>query len=269
VADSETSAVRAVGLKTDEVKTLVGKHLFDFGDKEGDREKARLQHALAVAWHAGNVYVADTYNNKLKRIDAGGLVTTYLGDLKPGRQDNPPRFDEPGGLAVAAGKLYVADTNNHAIRVVDLATKQVSTLALAGLEPPPEPKRPEVVDDPAWTVKAPAMKVAAQGPWKVDGKLPIPADAKLNAQAAPRYQAWLIDAAGKETPLATGTLPVAADFAFELPGRAAAGSTLRVRVSYVTCQAGSEGVCRRAHRAWRIPLDPSPTGPKEIPLPVK
>ena len=40
------------------------------------------------------------------------------------------------GLSPAAGKLYIADTNNHAIRVVDLATGEVSTLALRGLAAP-------------------------------------------------------------------------------------------------------------------------------------
>jgi hypothetical protein len=44
-------------------------------------------------------------------------------------------FNEPAGLSLANGKLYVADTNAHRIRVVDLATKQVSTLALQGVDP--------------------------------------------------------------------------------------------------------------------------------------
>ena len=45
----------------------------------------------------------------------------------------PASFYEPGGLTVANGKLYVADTNNHAVRVVDLKTKQTSTLNIKGL----------------------------------------------------------------------------------------------------------------------------------------
>ena len=38
--------------------------------------------------------------------------------------------NEPGGLSIAAGRLYVADTNNHVVHVVDLATRQVSTLVV-------------------------------------------------------------------------------------------------------------------------------------------
>ena len=44
----------------------------------------------------------------------------------------PPLFNEPGGISYAGGKLYVADTNAHRIRVVDLKTKTVSTLGIAG-----------------------------------------------------------------------------------------------------------------------------------------
>ena len=52
----------------------------------------------------------------------------------------PAVFNEPGGISYANGKLYVADTNAHRIRVVDLATKVVTTLPLKGVEPPPVPK---------------------------------------------------------------------------------------------------------------------------------
>ena len=45
-------------------------------------------------------------------------------------------FNEPAGISYADGKLYVADTNAHRVRVVDLKTKEVSTLTLSGVEPP-------------------------------------------------------------------------------------------------------------------------------------
>ncbi len=63
-------------------------------------------------------------------------MTTFCGST-PGHADGPAaaaRFREPSGLAVAGGNLYVADTNNHAIRVVTLATGDVATLELRGLE---------------------------------------------------------------------------------------------------------------------------------------
>jgi thiol-disulfide isomerase/thioredoxin/outer membrane protein assembly factor BamB len=136
VADSEVSAIRKVPLDPKgEVKTLVGQGLFAFGDVDGtDRDKVRIQHALGVIHHDGKLYVADTYNSKLKTLDPNtGECRTYLG----GKDEV---FNEPAGLSYAAGKLYVADTNAHRIRVVDLATKAVTTLELTGVEPPPPVK---------------------------------------------------------------------------------------------------------------------------------
>lgn len=133
VADSEVSAVRQVGLNgAGGVSTLVGRGLFVFGDQDGMGDAARLQHALGVAFHDGKIFVADTYNSKLKTIDPKTReCKTYLGGDGPeGRL-----FNEPAGLSVAKGKLYIADTNAHRIRVVDLATKAASTLTLHGVEP--------------------------------------------------------------------------------------------------------------------------------------
>jgi len=138
VADSEVSAVRRVPLDNmGRVETLVGTGLFDFGDKDGIGAAAKIQHALAVAYHDGKLILADTYNSKLKIIDPKtNKVTTWLA----ADEKKQPLFSEPGGLSIAGGKLYVADTNAHRIRVVDLKTNAVSTLKLTGVEPPPPQK---------------------------------------------------------------------------------------------------------------------------------
>lgn len=130
VADSEVSAIRPVPLDGKSmVRTLVGEGLFEFGDVDGVAEKVRLQHALGVAWYNGQLFVADTYNSKLKVIDpAKRSCTTFLG--------GEGVFNEPAGLSVAGDKLYVADTNAHRIRVVDLKTKAVTTLKLEGVDAP-------------------------------------------------------------------------------------------------------------------------------------
>ncbi|MHB9032641.1 MAG: thioredoxin-like domain-containing protein [Anaerolineae bacterium] len=132
VADSEASAIRAIDLQTTRrVRTLIGAGLFDFGDIDGDLEKARLQHALGVALAGRQLYIADTYNHKIKVLDlASGVVRTYLGSSAGFRDGQNAAFHEPGGLAYWHNKLYVADTNNHAVRVIDLASKTVSTLTI-------------------------------------------------------------------------------------------------------------------------------------------
>lgn len=134
-ADSETSAVRMADLNsTGRVSTLVGTGLFDFGDVDGIEEDARLQHPLGVAYYDGKVYVADTYNNKIKHIypKIRGCYS-LLGSGLPGLKDGlgkDAQFHEPGGLSAADGKLYIADTNNHAIRVADIESLEVHTLEI-------------------------------------------------------------------------------------------------------------------------------------------
>ena len=137
VADPEVSAIRRVPMNgKGRVETLVGEGLFEFGDIDGPGKEARLQHAIGVAYHDGKVYVADTYNSKIKVIDPfRRSCKTFLGGEKDGWLAGP-LFNEPGGLSHANGKLYVADTNAHRIRVIDLKTKSVGTLALSGVEPP-------------------------------------------------------------------------------------------------------------------------------------
>jgi thiol-disulfide isomerase/thioredoxin/DNA-binding beta-propeller fold protein YncE len=136
VADSEVSAIRAVPLGgKGKVRTIVGEGLFEFGDVDGVGDEVRLQHALGVAYHNGKLYVADTYNSKIKIVDPVQRTSkSFLGGNGGWLSDRP--FNEPGGLSIAEGVMYVADTNGHRIRVVDLNTKKVSTLKLEGVDAP-------------------------------------------------------------------------------------------------------------------------------------
>ncbi len=142
VADSEVSAIRKLPLDGEgRVTTLVGEGLFEFGDIDGIGNRARLQHALAVAMLDGKLIVADTYNNKLKTLDpATRELKSWLGGDSTTSWFRGPLFNEPAGLSLANGKLYVADTNASRIRVVDLKTNAVSTLVLKGVDPPPPQK---------------------------------------------------------------------------------------------------------------------------------
>lgn len=135
VADAEASAIRAIGLDQDaSVMTLVGQGLFDFGDVDGTGTAVRLQHPTGLAIDHGILYVADSYNHKIKTLDpTTGAVTTLIGTGVAGLVDGDfaeAQLYEPEGLAVANGRIYIADTNNHSVRVADLATRQIYTLTL-------------------------------------------------------------------------------------------------------------------------------------------
>jgi sugar lactone lactonase YvrE len=97
---------------------------------------------------AGNVYVADTGNHTIRKIDkASGLVTTYAGKAGADGEVNgdllkDARFRAPSGLAVdGSGNLIVADTNNHALRWIG-TNGQVTTL----MGTPGEPGAQDSVD---------------------------------------------------------------------------------------------------------------------------
>lgn len=153
VADSEGSSIRAVPFDPKkEVNTVIGTshlaraRLFTFGDVDGQGNQVRLQHCIGVAYADGQIYVADTYNNKVKAIDPKTKkCRTIAGTGQPGTADEPAQFDEPAGLSVADGRLYVADTNNHLIRIIDLKqANRVATLALEGMNASsPSPSGPE------------------------------------------------------------------------------------------------------------------------------
>lgn len=135
VADAEASAVRAITLAAEpQVFTLIGQGLFDFGDVDGQGTAVRLQHPTGLAADQQQLYIADSYNHKIKTLDpTTGETKTLIGTGLPGTADGPfaeAQLFEPEGLVVANGRLYIADTNNHCIRVADLATQQLHTLAL-------------------------------------------------------------------------------------------------------------------------------------------
>ena len=124
VADAESSAVRRVNIAEDRVETLVGTGLHDFGDRDGDFERAQLQHPLGVATLPnGDVMIADTYNHKMKRLNLEpGSVQTVVGTGEPGSGSGTVEvmLNEPGGLAVFGRQVLIVDTNNHRILSFDM-----------------------------------------------------------------------------------------------------------------------------------------------------
>ncbi|MBI1356749.1 MAG: redoxin domain-containing protein [Acidobacteria bacterium] len=233
VADSEVSSIRAVDLdpRGGHVKTVLGQGLFDFGDVDGGPAEARLQHPLDVEYAEGTLFVADTYNNKIKAV---GLHTrsarTFAGSGVAGFADGPAEqaaFHEPGGLSHADGKLYVADTNNHRIRVVDVVSGAVSTFPLLETEKL-APRRV------AQAVELPALHVAPEGP-RLRFELALPAGCKLSPQAASELSLrW--NGELRVLPLESAALET------ELPP-AESAAKLRIEAAVYYCEEADNGLC--------------------------
>jgi len=135
VADSESNIIRAIGLPpANDVRTLAGGDLFEFGDRDGRGDEVRLQHPLGIAASGQRLFIADTYNHRIKVLDPQWRsVQAFAGTGTAGQENGAPgraQFYEPGGLSATSQSLYVADTNNHAIRRVSLTNGQVETLTI-------------------------------------------------------------------------------------------------------------------------------------------
>ncbi|MEK9630090.1 MAG: thioredoxin-like domain-containing protein [Nitrospinota bacterium] len=123
LADSETSAIRSVRLDDfGFIATYIGKGLFDFGDCDGKGKKALLQHPLGVHYSKGKVYIADSYNHRIKVLDLKTQkVTTLKASVDIVCDDKScTRLWEPAGVFEFKNNLYVSDTNNHRILKIDL-----------------------------------------------------------------------------------------------------------------------------------------------------
>jgi len=262
VADSESNIIRAIDIAGGTVKTLVGGDLFEFGDVDGSGDDVRLQHPLGLLSFGDKLLIADTYNHKIKELDPKReKVTTLFGTGKPGQADGASAsFYEPGGLTVAHDKLYVADTNNHAIRVVDLKTKQASTLRINGLTPPA--KNVQALDSDAGP-NAEEVKVAAQrlrsgasGFLQIDVELP--AGYHLNPMAPQRYK---ISVDGGKSLAIDEKVAAGATKDLKLPVRvplnatSVGSATIRAQVTLFYCREDNTGTCRIKTLVWQAPVE--------------
>jgi sugar lactone lactonase YvrE len=190
-ADSEASAIRTADIDPNgNLNTIVGTGLFDFGDVDGVGEDVRLQHPLGVVYQDGELYVADTYNSKIKVIDPETRASSsFLGGDESGWQDGTDAlFDEPGGLSIGDDRLFIADTNNHVIRVADLDTKEVKTLVLVDMNGLLT-RQPAGADYSGKTVTLEPQTIAV-GDGTVQLEITIPNGYKVN-DLAPFSMAWV------------------------------------------------------------------------------
>ena len=137
ISDTENNRIRRVD-PSGKITTIAGTGAWGTQGDGGPATRARLTavHGLATD-AAGNLYVADTWADSIRKIDASGTITTVAGTGEEGRGgDGGPaveaRLDKPRGIAVdSAGDLYIADSDNHRVRRVD-SSGTITTVAGTG-----------------------------------------------------------------------------------------------------------------------------------------
>ena len=137
IADAANYRIRRVD-PSGTIETIAGTGTFGGGGDGGPAAKATLGPVYGLATDAaGNLYIADTFHDKIRKISPDGMISRFAGTGEEGHggDGGPARFarlDNPRGVAVDdSGHVYIADTDNHRIRRVD-PSGTITTVAGTG-----------------------------------------------------------------------------------------------------------------------------------------
>jgi sugar lactone lactonase YvrE len=130
-ADSANHRIRRIAASTQTITTIAGSGTQGFSGDNGPATAAAIDSPTGLALDAANnLYLTDTHNHRIRRIDATTqTITTIAGD------GTLSALALPKGLSVdSSGNLYLADSANHRIRRIDAATGQITTIAGNGTQ---------------------------------------------------------------------------------------------------------------------------------------
>ena len=137
ISDSGNNRIRKVSA-AGVISTFAGNGTAGFGGDSGKATAAQLNQPAGMAFDsAGDLYIADLGNSRIRKISAAGTITTVAGNGIPGFTGDggfaaTAELDQPSAVAVdSTGILYIADTGNNRIRKV--AGTTISTVAGTGV----------------------------------------------------------------------------------------------------------------------------------------
>ena len=137
ISDTHNNRIRKLNLATGTITTIAGSTSgFDGDNNPATAAHLNLPTAIAID-PTNNLYIADTQNHRIRKVDTTGIITTVAGTGTQGFSgDSSPAIsttiDSPTGLVANANNLYIADTHNHRIRKLNLTTGIITTLAGTG-----------------------------------------------------------------------------------------------------------------------------------------
>jgi sugar lactone lactonase YvrE len=140
VSDTGNNRVRRVDHTTGTITTFAGNGVAGFAGDGGPAKSAEINAPRGLTFDAaGNLYIADTANNRVRKVDLTGHISTVAGNGTAG-------FSGDGGSATAAklwgprgiafnalGDMFISDSNNNRIRMVDHTSQKISTFAGNGV----------------------------------------------------------------------------------------------------------------------------------------
>jgi uncharacterized protein (TIGR03437 family) len=138
IADTLNNRIRKVSAATGIISTFAGNGIMGFGGDGAAATSATLANPHSIAFDsAGNLYISDTLNHRIRMVDMNGHMNTIagngmVGNTGDGGQATSATMTNPWGIAVdSSGNIYFADSLNNTIRKIN-AAGVISTIAGGG-----------------------------------------------------------------------------------------------------------------------------------------
>lgn len=135
IADVGSNTVRKVDVSSGIISTVVGTGTASYSGDGGPATAATLYGPFALTFdRMGNLYIADGVNNRIRKVDTGGIISTFAGSGTSGFSgDGGPAtaatFRNPSGIAAdSAGNIFIADLGNSRIRKVDCILPNITPI---------------------------------------------------------------------------------------------------------------------------------------------
>ncbi len=182
--DAKSSALRVID-QNGEVTTLIGQGILKFGNQNGDKSEALMQHPSGLVVDDTGVYITDSYNHIIKKYDfLNHKISNFFGAKNKG--DNigskeKTEFDEPSGVISLLDKFYIADSNNDRIVIVNRGDFKATIL---NVMPPLKIIKEGLLEYLPNLQKLENLKVSAKE--QVSLKINLPNNYKIN-ESAPSF----------------------------------------------------------------------------------
>lgn len=256
--DSESSTVRMTDVSNlsaeGKVITLAGGtgSLRDYGNADGAGLEARFQHPLGLVLAGADLYIADTYNHRIRSLDLETWQTSTLAGTEAGWQDGTsPLLYSPRDVDIWEDQLYIADSNNHVIRVQELETGMMRTLVPQGL----------LALSSGWDLAGTADTVTIlpeqyvqAGPGTIELHISFPSGYKVNPEA-PFSLTWKQEGEVVTLPSDANRVAVNPQFPLQLDVIFRSGrGTLQAELAIFYCESVKESICLIEETQLVVPL---------------